>query len=95
LEAGLQTKREGAYGKGALTYLLKNRAYVGEIAHRGEIHPAEHEVILERSLFDAVQAKIQQNSVTRKLKLRSAPHLLTGLLFDSAGNRMSPSHTVK
>lgn len=83
------------FGKGALIYLLKNLTYVGQIAHRGEIHPAEHEPIVERELFDAVQAKLQSNFRERKLKLKSSPYLLTGLLFDSVGNRMSPSHTLK
>ena len=90
-----RTRGGGPFGKGALAYLLRNRCYVGEIAHRGEIHPADHEPIIEKQVFDAVQAKLQENKIARKLKLRSSPHLLTGLLFDSAGNRMSPSHTVK
>jgi len=33
--------------------------------------------------------------VERKLKQASAPYLLKGKLFDSAGNRMTPSHSVK
>ncbi|MBN9555826.1 MAG: recombinase family protein, partial [Alphaproteobacteria bacterium] len=83
------------FGKGALTHLLKNRAYIGELVHRGEIYPADHEAIMDRELFEAVQAKLQFNTHTRKLKLRASPYLLTGLLYDSAGNRMSPSCTLK
>ncbi len=83
------------FGKGALTYLLKNPTYIGQISHRGEIHSADHEPIVERGLFEAVQAKLRSNVHLRKLKLKSSPYLLTGLLFDSAGNRMSPSHTLK
>jgi len=104
-DRGIKTKRREQaagrlvggvwFGKGALTYVLKNRTYIGQVTHRGEIHPAEHEPILERELFDAVQAKLQSNVHARKLKLKSSPYLLTGLLFDSVGNRMSPSHTVK
>lgn len=104
-ERGIKTKRReqaaggvggGAwFGKGALIYVLKNQTYVGQVAHRGEIHPGEHEPILEQALFDAVQAKLKSNAQARKLKLKSSPYLLTGLLFDSVGNRMSPSHTLK
>jgi len=83
------------FGKGALTYLLKNRAYVGELVHRGEVHAADHEAIVERELFDRVQTQLRDNSHARVLKLKASPYLLTGLLFDSAGNRMSPSHTLK
>jgi hypothetical protein len=50
---------------------------------------------MDRELFESVQAKLQSNAHTRKLALRTSPYLLTGLLYDSAGNRMSPSHTLK
>jgi DNA invertase Pin-like site-specific DNA recombinase len=85
----------GRFGKGGLNHLLKNRCYVGEIAHRGEVYIADHVPILDRSLFEAVQAKLAANNVETKLKVRSSPYLLTGLIFDSAGNRMSPTHTRK
>ena len=83
------------FGKGALVYLLRNRCYVGEIRHRAEVHKADHEPIIERELFEAVQAKLDSGSASRKLKLKASPFLLTGLIFDSAGNRMSPTHTLK
>jgi hypothetical protein len=35
------------------------------------------------------------NNVEKKRNIRSSPYLLTGLIFDSAGNRMSPTHTLK
>lgn len=85
----------GRFGRGGLNHLLKNRCYIGELVHRRQIHVADHEPILERSVFDAVQAKLAQNNVEKSLKVRGAAHLLTGLIFDSAGNRMSPTHTQK
>jgi hypothetical protein len=85
----------GRFGKGGLNHLLKNRCYIGEVVHHGHIHPGDHEPILDRILFDAVQAKLAANNVEKMLKVRSSPYLLTGLIFDSAGNRMSPSHTLK
>lgn len=83
------------FGKGALVYLLKNRCYIGEIFHRNEIHMADHEPIIERDLFDAVQVKLRANATDRKLTLKASPYLLTGLIFDSIGNPMSPAHTNK
>jgi hypothetical protein len=85
----------GRFGKGGLNHLLKNRCYIGEIVHRGEIHAGDHEPIVDRALFDAVQAKMAANNVEKRLILRGSPYLLTGLLFDSAGHRMTPSHTIK
>jgi site-specific DNA recombinase len=35
------------------------------------------------------------NNVEKKHRVGSSPHLLTGLIFDSTGNRMSPTHTRK
>jgi site-specific DNA recombinase len=83
------------FGKGVLNHLLKNRSYIGELTHRGEIHAADHEPILNRSLFEAVQAKMAANNIEKKRRVGSSPYLLTGLIFDSAGNRMSPTHTLK
>ncbi|MEO8895073.1 MAG: recombinase family protein, partial [Rhizomicrobium sp.] len=80
---------------GSLAYLLKNRIYVGQLVHRGQIHKAEHVAIVDQELFDAVQARLVANTQERKLRQKASPYLLTGLLFDSAGNRMSPSHTRK
>ncbi|MES2294322.1 MAG: recombinase family protein [Pseudomonadota bacterium] len=83
------------FGPGSLGYLLRNRGYVGEIAHKGQIHAGEHQPIIERELFDAVQAQLKSGAVDRKLKHAGTLHLLKGKLFDSAGNRMTPSHSVK
>ena len=89
-------KRGGVlYGKGAMAYFLKNRAYVGEILHKEQIHAAEHEPIIDREIFDAVQASLAANSIERKATSKASPFLLTGLLYDSAGNRMTSSHSRK
>ena len=83
------------YGKGALAHLLKNRCYVGEISHLGAIHVAEHEPIVDRQTFDATQASLAANAIVRKARSKASDYLLTGLIFDSAGNRMTPSHSRK
>ena len=46
------------FGVGGLAQLLRNRFYIGEVAYHGAIHPGEQEPILDRALFDAVQAKL-------------------------------------
>ena len=85
----------GAFGVGALAYLLKNRFYIGEVVYRGEVHRGDHAPILDRALFEAVQAKLAAQAVARRCRLRGSPALLSGRLFDDRGNRMSPSHTNK
>lgn len=83
------------FGTGALAHLLKNRFYIGEVVYRGQIHRGTHQPILERQLFEAVQARLAENAVSRRTKLKGSPALLTSRLFDDKGNRMSPSHTNK
>jgi hypothetical protein len=68
---------------------------VGEILHRGQIHAAEHEPIIDRQTFEAVQASLAAKAITRKASTKASDFLLTGLLFDSARNRMTPSHSRK
>lgn len=80
---------------GALSHLLKNRFYIGEIVYRGEAHAGEHEPIVDRSVFEEVQAKLASNNVERQLKLKGSLSLLAGRIYDDRGNCMSPSHTVK
>ena len=82
------------FGVGSLAHLLKNRFYLGEVPS-GEVHRGEHEPILGRDLFEAVQAKRAANAVARQVRLRGAAAILTGRLFDDRGNRMSPTHANK
>src|ERR1700687_1665113 len=83
------------FGVGPLAHLLKNRFYIGEVTYRDEVHRGEHEPILSRDLFEAVQEKLAANAVARQIQLRGSAALLTGRLFDDRGNRMSPTHANK
>ena len=80
---------------GPLAHILKNRFYIGEIVYRGAVHKGEHAPILDRTLFDAVQAKLAERAVQRKLIRSRSPSILAGLIFDDRGNPMSPSHANK
>jgi site-specific DNA recombinase len=82
-------------GVGTLGHLLRNRFYVGDIAYKGKTHSGEHPPILERALFDAVQAKLAASANLRLLKMRASPAILAGRIFDDRGNRMTPTHTNK
>jgi site-specific DNA recombinase len=83
------------FGVGPLAHLLKNRFYIGEVTYRGEVHRGEHEPVLSRDLFDAVQEKLAANAVARQVRLKGFAGLLTGRLFDDRGNHMSPTHANK
>jgi hypothetical protein len=83
------------FGVGALAHVLQNRFYLGEVVYRDHVHRGEHEAILERVLFTAVQGKLAAQAVARRHRLRGSPALLTGRIFDACGNRMGPTHTSK
>jgi site-specific DNA recombinase len=76
--------------------MLQNRLYRGEVAHKGQIYPGQHEAIIDPELWQIVQEKLAANRRERSLAVGAeAPSLLAGLVFDSDGNRMTPTHAVK
>jgi site-specific DNA recombinase len=82
--------------RGALYLLLQNRIYRGEIVHKDQHYPGEHESIIDPELWEAAQAKLAANAVERSTGIGArSPSLLAGLLFDADGNRMTPTHAVK
>src|SRR6202045_4740178 len=84
------------FSRGALYLMLQNRIYRGEIVHKGQFHPGEHTPIVDQPLWNAVQAQLASNVAERNSGTRNhQPSLLTGLLFDGDGNRMTPSHAGK
>ena len=82
--------------RGALYLMLQNRLYRGEVEHQGNIYPGEHDAIIPLDLWDAVQQRLTDNRVEQQSGDRSAsPSLLAGLLYDTAGERLLPTHTAK
>lgn len=80
--------------RGALCWLLSNRLYVGEVVHKGTIYPGEHDAIVTRELFDAVQARLADRSNPRSATPPRQPiSLLPGMIRDEQGRPMSPYHT--
>jgi len=83
------------FTRGPLAHLLRNRFYIGEVAFKGEVLPGEQPAIVDRDLFDAVQAKLSQQINNHKTTRMKSEALLAGRIFDDRGNRMSPSHARK
>jgi len=83
-----------AFARGALYHLLRNRLHIGEIRHRDQWYPGEHDGILPLSLWDRVQAQLNSNLTRRRNRVREqASSLLTGLRTSMAPGipRRSPS----
>jgi site-specific DNA recombinase len=82
--------------RGALYLMLQNRIYRGEIVHKGKSYPGEHQAIVDEALWTSVQAILAQNRVDRANGTTGNKlNLLTGILFDAHGGRMSPTHANK
>ncbi|SFK92908.1 recombinase family protein, partial [Methylocapsa palsarum] len=104
--AGINSKRRlrrggEVYGgqtltRGALYAMLQNRLYRGEISYKGGVYPGEHPAIIDPPLWDAAQATLAGNRVDRATGVcANHPSLLTGIAFDDAGERLTPTHAVK
>ncbi|MGE3160061.1 MAG: recombinase family protein [Xanthobacteraceae bacterium] len=83
------------FTRGSLGYLLRNRFYIGEVAFKGETLSGEQPAILDRELFDAVQAKLNEQVSNYKVSRTKSEALLLGRIFDDRGHRMTPSHVRK
>ena len=83
------------FTRGPLAHLLRNRFYIGEVPFKGEVLDGEQPRILDRDLFDAVQAKLSEQTTNHRTTRMNSEALLTGRIFDDRGNRMSPSHVRK
>jgi site-specific DNA recombinase len=83
------------FTRGPLAHLLRNRFYIGEVCFKGEILQGEQPAIIDRVLFDAVQAKLSAQASNQHTGRNATEALLMGRIFDDRGNRMSPSHTRK
>ena len=87
---------EKPLARGALYLMLQNRIYRGEIVHKDKSYPGEHEAIINEALWSEVQAILTENRADRMLgTAEKQVSLLTGMLFDAHGERMSPTHATK
>src|SRR5882724_3438802 len=83
------------FTRGPLAHLLRNRFYIGDVPFKGEILKGEQPAIVDRDLFEAVQAKLSDQVNGHKAARMKSEALLIGRIFDDRGNRMSPSHARK
>jgi hypothetical protein len=99
-----EAKRSGVRGKsgqasftrGALYHLLSNPIYIGKIRHDGQLYDGEHPGIIDPQLFADVQQLLKAQAANRSsAQNRHDVHLLTGIVFDETGDRLSPTHACK
>ena len=93
---GVVNKRGKLIDKGFLYKLINNRVYIGEAVHKGTSYPGEHEAIIDRELWDAVQSVLKTSPRLRAAASRDqTPAMLRGLIFTDTGAAMTPTATKK
>ncbi|MEE1656750.1 recombinase family protein [Microvirga sp. CF3062] len=85
----------GLFGQGHLYKILSNPLYIGEIVHKGQRYPGQHEALIDPALWEAVQLRLAEQAQAFKNRRRASDALLLGRLFDDRGNAMSPSYAQK
>jgi site-specific DNA recombinase len=74
------------FSRGALYELLANPIYIGEIRHKQERHPGQHEAILSKELWERVQQRLNENAARgRGTSNSSITSPLAGKFFDADG----------
>jgi site-specific DNA recombinase len=96
IQEGVRNKYGKLIDKGMLYKLLNNPVYIGQAVHKGASYPGEHVAIVDRKVWDKVQAQFRINPRKRAATARSqTPAILKGLIFGPGNIAMSPSHTRK
>lgn len=75
--------------------LLRNRLYLGEMVHKGNVYPGQHDSIISQSLWDDVHSIIEKRKHGPRVRHTDNPALLSGLLYTADGERMLPTFTQK
>lgn len=84
------------FSRGALYELLSNPLHLGEIRHRQERYPGQHEAIVPRELWEAVQQDLRTNAVRNdKAATRALASPLAGKVFDADGEPLYAQGAAK
>jgi site-specific DNA recombinase len=84
------------FGRGNLYHLLSNPIYIGKIRHKDQVHEGEHEAIVSMATFEETQVLLSSQAPRRQSGCNAKQsHLLTGLLYDEAGEKLRSVHANK
>lgn len=98
-EKGTLTRTGKPFVKQAIYKILHNRAYLGQLHHKGEYFPGEHQALIDQATWDAVHELISCNRREQKrgrdTNLERHGFILRGLLFSPEGDLYLPMATTK
>ena len=90
---GIRSLQGFVMPRSSLYKLLTNPIYIGLIRHKTERYPGQHEGLMEKELWERVQAHLAYNrrgSKTQTRKTELSP--LNGKLFDVSGEPLTSVH---
>jgi site-specific DNA recombinase len=83
------------FTKSSLHHLLTNVVYRGKVRYKDEVHPGEHEAIVDSQVWRDVQALLRQQSPGSNRRNGSGA-LLKGLVYcQPCGRAMTPTYACK
>ena len=95
-ENNIKSRSGNHFFRGALYIILRNPHCIGLIKHKKDSYPGEHQAIIQRETWDKVQALLDHNIQGQRREPRATKaSLFTGILFDDAGTRYTPTHANK
>jgi site-specific DNA recombinase len=90
---GIRSLQGFVIPRSSLYKLLTNPIYIGLIRHKTERYPGQHEALMDKELWERVQAHLAYNrrgSKTQPRKTELSP--LNGKLFDVSGEPLTSVH---
>ncbi len=81
-DAGHRSRSGRAWSHTAVTTVLRNRTYLGEVYFRGKWHPASHQPLVNSEQFDAANVILNERGedLSKRASV-SSDYLLTGLVI--------------
>ena len=84
------------FSRGALYELLANPIHIGEIRHKQERYPGQHEAIVPHELWERVQQRLRLNAARGRQSSTSAiASPLAGKIFDANGEPLYAQGAAK
>ena len=95
-ELEILSRTQKPFSRGMLYRILADKVYIGKIVYKDKCYDGQHEPLISEDLFNEVQNLLKLHSQERKFSTNAKDgSLLTGLIYDDMGNRMTPSHGNK
>src|ERR1700751_5610699 len=92
----MATSAAAAPSGAVISTLLSNPIYIGYITHKGALYAGQYLALIDSETWTAVRNQPAANTRDHRRKAKAAgPSRLAGLLVDTQGERLTPSHAVK